>query len=150
MASIIGVLVTLILLLVAVIFFILCRNCIRKKRQTFSATPPFSEIKGAATTSYVPYSSSLPTTSPPYSSSLPTTTDSSSHSYTDSSTEYAAPLLPSSSLHPAIASPLLQHPAVDWSTFFPPPPHTPPVSLRYILILLHHISPPSTLSPQPP
>ena len=118
MAAIIGALVTVILCLTAIIVFILWRNSNRaiKDSENLQCNTPGP---GSSSSSQSCYTSSYTESNEPvYASSY------------NESTEYAAPLL------------LPNHcgPAMDWATFFPPPPtSTPP---------LPHLLPPQP-SPRP-
>ena len=121
MAAIIGALVTVILCLTAIIVFILWRNSKRaiKDSENLQCNTPGP---GSSSSSQSCYTSSYTESNcePVYASS----------SYNES-TEYAAPLLLPSHCSPAM----------DWATFFPPPPtSTPP---------LPHLLPPPHPSPRP-
>ena len=118
MAAIIGALVTVILCLTAIIVFILWRNSNRAIKD--SETPQCNTPgPGSSSSSQSCYTSSYQESNEPVYAS----------SYNDS-TEYASPLLLPSHCSPAM----------DWATFFPPPPtSTPP---------LPHLLPPQQ-SPRP-
>ena len=122
MAAIIGALVTVILCLTAIIVFILWRNSNRSAIKDSENLQCNTPGPGSSSSSQSCYTSSYTESNEPvYASSY------------NESTEYAAPLiLPGSHC---------SHPAMDWATFFPPPPtSTPP---------LPHLLPPQQHSPRP-